>query len=208
MFWSHQSFLDWHFALRWPWTEKNSFAILLLSLHPFLKCSIRLSLSLFLYSFKKWIRLFKLYLFLCEKCIHSRSPIGLSFCLSVCVSVCAIKCIEFCAKWKKRPAAHAFLERRILCVSVCVCTPLPVWPDEGIKSWQISFKNCPKVATYFLRNSDIFKKSPKGSNIFGLLGWDNLLPKMVKTRPIWSHWPLLTHTRVSGAQNILLNFNH
>ena len=48
-------------------------------------------------------------------------------------------------------------------------------------------KIAPKVTTHFLHNIDVTRNSQKVTKLFGLILWDNLLPELVKNRPIWSH---------------------
>ena len=63
-----------------------------------------------------------------------------------------------------------------------------MWPDGWIKSCLISPQKCPKSSHTFFTLYFI--------NSFGLLLWDNMLPRTCKNSPIWSH--CTTHLRLLG----------
>ena len=54
------------------------------------------------------------------------------------------------------------------------------WPDDGIKSYLLFLKNCPKSCHPHFHNSYIIRNSPKShQNILATL-WENLLPRTCK----------------------------
>ena len=67
--------------------------------------------------------------------------------------------------------------------------------DGGLKSSPISSNVAPKSRhSSFSKNSYAFQTCPKIKQIFGLILKENLLPRTLNNRPIWSHWLLPTLT--------------
>ena len=68
------------------------------------------------------------------------------------------------------------------------CQLKAVWPDDGIKSSRNVYKSCQEAAKVILTKKWCFSNQPiRSPNIWATFAI-NFIVKILKNRPIWSHW--------------------